>query len=878
MKKNFIFSFLKKFSLNNFFVSNRIIICFSAVASFAIVISIRGICSEWLPGEMDAEGARNSIVARQFVESFRIPPSLQPDTSLHGFIYILSGVFALFGSTEFAARCLAVFMNIISLLAFLWVFMRCGSLILSIVGGFLFVLIPAYMKFSNLPSTEVLCLFAIAGTIFSLELYLSGKKEEISIPLFCFFVLLGAFSDVHYYIFAIFLLCLMPLLQYSKQKKEIYVKSSDSKSVVKLIFVSATFACLVIVSAMIAHFISSKVEISEIIRTGIFRWLDSGNFQYGLERLLEVSGGLDSLLLPIVILGAVFWFVDMVCRSFIMKVSRFDGYLFLIFLSWVIPFFLLLEDNSFIEKGLVFLSVFVAFSSPMGLWRISEIFSHGSRKVKWAFSGVAFILLFYQIADNTFNHFLFADDSFVSENESSEDKNYFKLKESYHSQISLNRLASFLSQKMNSGERLAIHEGISLTPQFDYYLNRSKKFFRSRTEIAAIMESKNFPFLLLKQDSVWSDVLSFLIEKFKFVYLDGYYVFDLSGKRIKKTELLKKGKLNLSFWQKYLQYPACLRWCMIGSDAVSGLDKEIMLYNEKIAKGGEAKIERVIKELNYPAGRRIVFASILEYLGASIRKEEYGRVSIKLLFRALTTPDINVEAKLDIAPVSLSSKFQKWWVKSRPVIPSMMWEPDYLYTIETESPSFNYPVNIDFSLSWFDSFQIFDIKKSDNKFQVACPVWKDDPLSAIAVVSTKLKDVEELKQALLVIKQLPYKNVLKGMNLGEKIFFHGCLSAPYGDGRWVSRFFFQNLGVDEHDTKLKIIKGGEHPSETVTAIGKMSGEKGKGRVFWVEAYFDDDPSKEPLYLEFGVERIPEILKGDDGEERISIIEGGMLNL
>jgi hypothetical protein len=925
----------------------------AAVFAVALVMVLGGVSSEWLCGTGGRIGAKKSIQARNYLKfgivstrlapldnagpardaSGRPAPQEKDWRSPPGFALLLSLVVAVFGRSETAARLLAAAMTLAALLMLVHVLRKAwgdGGTILSFI---FLTFIPIQAVYMNFVGSETMALLSMTGVIFSCEYYTRKRTWRRIIPMACF-TLAGAFSDFSFYLFAAYffpVILLVELVRVVKNPPSVREGSPTAREALKAFshgFMPglrgirgfllqdrvrksleewkgpAVFAAALLGAGILALLQMRNMQPAAGALTGLLRrWHHAG----APEPYLAVLKRWDyylGLLNPAAILLAAYWILDLLVRTFLLKLRRADGYVAALFASAITAWLLVPQAALADERAALAFACPVALAAGEGLWRFAASVSYGSRRLRVALAAlIAAVFVLYSIPRIHAGRISPLYEFTLPLHRIHSPKNY-------DFDLSMNIMARFMGGRMGPAEKLAVSTGLDPGPQFDYYLDHARQSFHDRLGLLRLGTSKEFSFIFTSRYAVWSDFLSHLVKKHDFVFYDRYYGFDLK-KKLKRAVFLERVFRKDCPLVRYLRSLSTLgasvrenHWRSldfalkarsraeadrirkeIGAAKPESLEAAVAMYNDELSRGANPDLEKVEAWLNAPAGRRRVYGSMVEYLGATLRKRPDGRTVLQMLFRVPETPDYNFKADITAEPLHEEKTLReeigtsRWEI--RPLIPSTMWKAGYLYILEDELQLFPGPYRLSFAVAWFDFFQIFNSASNENAFEVECRKPGGDPLEALARVTSKMREIDILGAASTEsvrarLAGLPEVPELVEKDLGEDLVVHGCLAAQAGKDRWVLRFFMQNLGLEGRDVVMRVMGEGSSPDEGFEAsvqLGNLVGERGSGRVFWAEETVAKDPSKARIRIEIGTKPIPNPLKTGSGQTDVVISEG-----
>jgi hypothetical protein len=215
------------------------------------------------------------------------------------------------------------------------------------------------------------------------------------------------------------------------------------------------------------------------------------------------------------------------------------------------------------------------------------------------------------------------------------------------------------------------------------------------------------------------------------------------------------------------------------------------------------------------------------------------------------------------------------------VIPSTLWKMGYVYMLEEELQLYPGPYRLSFNVQWLDYFQVMNKASNENAFPVACKALPGEPLESLAQITARMMEMDARGIAneadvLRSLKDLPVKGALVSKSIGPDLVLLGCVAVPASKGRWLVRMFFQNRSMEVRELYLSMEGAdgaGKRLFEKIVAMGKMSGDKAPGHIFWVEETVEHDPAKAKMRIKIGAKSIENVLKNNVGVTQVRIGEG-----
>jgi len=280
---------------------------------------------------------------------------------------------------------------------------------------------------------------------------------------------------------------------------------------------------------------------------------------------------------------------------------------------------------------------------------------------------------------------------------------------------------------------------------------------------------------------------------------------------------------------------------------------------------------------------KTVFGKSVEYLGARLWKRGDGRTVLQMLVRPVKALDHNVRVVLTAEARhedgTLRSEIGTKTLDLRFPVPSTLWKAGSMVLLEEPLPLYPGPYRLSFEIFWIDYFQVLNTRSNENAFPVGCRQLPGNPLESLAQVTARMmeldaKGVHDPKDVRRALAELGAYGTLEMQAIGDDLVLHGCSVVPASTGKWLMRLFFQNRSMAGRDVTVTVSgMGGGGDFQKTLPLGRMQGDRGPGRIFWVEDTFEADPSASTVGIVVGAASIENPLKTNLGISKLSIGEG-----
>lgn len=868
-----------------------------------LVIGLAGIGEEWLYHHHGWAGARRSINARNYLRFGYLKTKFAPLDNVGnvksgknkdvkmvkywhhppGFSVLLSVFFRLFGDSETTARSLSLLMSLASTIVVFVVFSRSEGEVTAVIASVFLTFIPIYAGYINFVNFEPLVILSMLLIILIYELYCENRKWWYYLVLFPA-VFVSGFSDYPIYPFLFYIWVVIAISEFSKGIKNYKFP---------LIFALFVLAVSLIVLLQIK---SMNEDLGSYKNLFIRRYSLSGSNPY-----LAVLEKWDYYLWffnPVTIMFSGLWLFDFIVRLMLLRLKRSDGYIFALFLAAATYWLLIPQGAKIHEYAALYFCPPLALMSASGMFRFLRATTYGSKFIATFITLTLIAVFVITSVPHIYSKKICPIYEYV--------KPVHKLDspKKYDFHLSYNILARALKRLTREDELVGIYKGFDIRPEFKYYLDRNYKIIKRRTELLRAERKKSVAFLLLNENATPSDVISYMLKRYRFIFFDHYIAFDIK-KRLNQPWHLKKVFKKVSFLRRYLhslitppfqvcnckwrvedlalkipvQNPSKVSKNLVHSEPPAmefPFYKSIYLYNRDILQGKSADFTKISKFLTKKSGKnRIVFHHSIEFLGSRIERARDGRAHLYLLFSALKNINYNVYVELNATALHKDSSFVKE-LKLRThavnfIIPSSMWKSNLIYVAQSHLNLFPGPYEISFKLRTKDNYEVINDRNSSNEFNIKCSSLEGtnqlDILSEVTSEVTRHGDegVDGGKD---------YMDLLKGKQLGDDFYLLGCISAPVSKNKWIVRFFFKALSTRKRNYTMNFQATGKIYKKKIrknVSIGFAGGEN-LGGIFWVEEIVGDSINDASIKI-VSTPKPPSVLTTSDGRKKISLGSG-----
>jgi len=880
-----------------------IIIGFFFVGILALFLGLGGIGSEWIYHHKGWKGAQRSIEARNYHRFGYLHTGLAPLDNVGpakgskgehitmkkfrehppGFPLVLSLWAAVMGGSEPAARLLALVLSMATLIMLLYIFHRSWEDEAVLIAGLILLFIPVYAAYMNFVNQETLAVCCMFGVLACYEALFRDRKVW-KLVFLGIFVFVGIFSDYAFILFLAYALVALSIMELRQG-----IRHWKVPVVVAGAGLLGSMLLLVQLRGMGLSWASWK---------GIF--LDGG----GYGSILEKWNYYIWVFNPLVVVLMAYWLLDLVGRVFAKKLTRADGYAAALLLSGLTAWLMFSQTARTHEYAVIYLCPPLALAAGRGLWQFAGSIAYGSRVIRAVVTAAGVVLVVgisvpHMAAKRVTPLYQFVE-PMVRINSSKQ----------YDFQLSYNIMARYLKGVMAPDEKLATFAGLDIRPEFQYYLDRESQGFRDRLDVLNLESRKDFAFFMVGRGHIWSDFLTHLLARHDFVVHDGNYAFDL-GKHLPRTVALKRVLKKTSVVEKYfrslsygkyrveedlwrsLDLAVKLRSAKeagavrktLGAAKADSLHAAVALYNYELSQGRKVDLAAITSTLDVAPKQKMIFGQFLEYLGAGLVRHEDGRTVLTMLFRPVKVLSHNFKVELTAETLQEGEAMREALgtkkFEMRFVIPSNMWKTGYVYALEEQLQLYPGPYRLSFNVQWLDYFQVLNRASNENSFPVVCKALPGEPLEALAQITARMMEIdargiEKEADVRKNLADLPAKGALVSKGIGPDLVLLGCVAVPASTGRWLVRMYFQNRSMEARDLYLTMSgsdTAGKGLFEKTMAMGKMSGDKAPGRIFWVEETVEHDPEKAKIRIKVGAKSIENVLKSNVGATQVRIGEG-----
>jgi|GEM_PF-4080036 len=704
---------------------------FALVFFLHILVAVCGVCSEWIYHHHGWAGARRSINARNYLRFGYIDTRFAPLDNVGatrdgsgrpvrqykywhhppGFAVLLSFAFLVFGDSELVARSVSILLTTGALIFLSFALYPYYGITRTILGCLILLFIPIYSTYINFVNFEPLVYFSMCAIIFFYNSCRQNPKIW-KLALLSVAVFTGAFSDYPIYPFFFLFFLLITSLAIINPK---------SGAIPVIIFVLMLIISAV---AVLLQFISMQDSVTAF--KGLFMKRYNLGEGVSIKDVLEKWNYYRYFFTPVVIIFSLIWIIDSISKLFLKKITIAHGYITVLLLTALCYFLLIPQGAKIHEYAVFYFSLPLSFASAGGIELIATGLSRGSLRLKKLLLMIFTSVLIISSIPHIYEKKICPLYEFVTP--------VHKLKSDklFDYQLSYNILARFLKNLLDKSESVGIlSSGFDIRPEFQYYLDRTHKMIGKPEEALNEFEKKRHSFILINSNSTDDKILTRMLESSKFVFINGYYAFD-TGHHLQSIVCLDKKPSHKNPFFVYLNglayYPYTTiedLWCMVDMELkLGGIENaEKMLSTLKHPEDTSFYKKIALLNLSSARGKRIDISSLLpvldftdeaasnqnvEFMGVSSEKK-LGKTTIRFLFYAHKKVDFSVSISLEAEPLhkntELRNEIGNQKISIKPVIPSSLWRPGYIYIAEKELQLFPGPYSISFKILPENIFQ-----------------------------------------------------------------------------------------------------------------------------------------------------------------------------
>jgi 4-amino-4-deoxy-L-arabinose transferase-like glycosyltransferase len=853
--------------------ADPLLAAFAGAAVLILVLALPGIGSEWDCHHEGWYGAQNVIEADDNLHSvLGRGVAEKPEPHPPGFSFLLSLTIAVLGRSEAAARLLAVALTLASILMLMFSLRRSWGREQTLLGCLFLALTPVFAATTAFVGDETLVLFSMTAVIGTWEYYRLDRRRW-KIALLGASVLVGAFSGPGWYFFALVFLAFVTI-------SELRQDPGRWKIPLLLLGMVAAGAALLVLEQAIAH--GSLAAFGRHLS----RELSRPSWAACMAALRRWDGYLG-FFTPVVPALAAFFLVDLSIRLALLRLNRGDGHLFALLLAALATWLTCPGAGSHDYAVAVFAPP-LAMAAGAGLWRLADTLSHGSLRMKGAVCALVLAAFAALAVPQIYRWRVSPLYEFT------EPLHKIAFPAACDRQATADAMARYLGGLMKPDEKLAVFAGFDIRPELRYYLDHRLQVFPTRLDILGVESRKEFAFLLVSRSDTWSDVLSHLLAKHDAVFLDRAIAIDLRHRlgRIVVLERSFDGKVRVEEnpWRSLDAAVALDRapqadalWKKLAGAPKDSLPAAVAAYNYARWKGTAPDEKKLTALLQAVPKVKTVFGKSVEYLGARLWKRGDGRTVLQMLVRPVKALDHNFRVELTAEArhedETLRSEIGTKKIDLRFAIPSTVWKAGSVVLLEEPLPLYPGPYRLSFEIFWIDYFQVLNPRSNENAFPVACRQLPGDPLASLAEVTARMmeldaKGIHDPKDVRRARAELGAYGTLEMLPIGDDLVLHGCSVVPASTGKWLMRLFFQNRSMAGRDVTVTVTgTGGGSDFQKTLPLGRMLGDRGPGRIFWVDDTFDADPSASSVKIVVGAASIENPLETNLGISKLSIGEG-----
>jgi 4-amino-4-deoxy-L-arabinose transferase-like glycosyltransferase len=846
---------------------------FGGAALLVLLLALPGIGSEWDCHHEGWYGAQSAIEADDNLRAvFGRGSAEKTEPHPPGFSFLLSLTLAVLGRSEAAARLLAVELTVSAFLMLVFALRRSWGREQTLLGCLFLALTPVFVSTMAFVADETLVLFSMAALLWAWESYRLDRRRW-KIALLGASVLVGAFSGTGWYFFVLPFLVFVSI-------SELRQGPGRWKMPLLLLGMVVLAGALLVLQQAVAH--GSLAAFGRYLSREITKpsWA-------AVMAALRRWDGYVGFFTPMVPALVAFFLVDLSIRLALLRLNRGDGHLIALLLAATAAWLTCPSAGSHDYAVAVFAPP-LAMAAGAGLWRLSDSLSHGSLRMRGAVCALVLAAFAALAAPQIYRWRVSAVYEFT------EPLHKIAFPAACDRQAAANAMARYLGGFMKPDERLAVFTGFEIRPGLRYYLDHRLQVFTSRLDVLGLESRKAFAFLLVSKTDTWSDVLAHLLARHDAVFLDRAVAVDLRHRvgRIVVLERAADGKARVEEnpWRSLDAAVALDRapqadalWKKLAGARRDTLPAAVAAYNYARWKGAAPDEKKLTAMLQVVPKVKTVFGKSVEYLGARLWKRGDGRTVLQMLVRPVKALDVNVKVNLTAEArhedETLRSEIGTKTLDLRFQVPSTLWKAGSVVLLEEALPLYPGPYRLSFEISWIDYFQVLNTRSNENAFPVACRQLPGNPLDSLAEVTARMmeldaKGVQDPKDVRRALAELGAYGTLDMEPIGDDLVLHGCSVVPTSTGKWLMRLFFQNRSMAGRDISVTVTgTGGGGNFQKTLPLGKMLGDRGPGRLFWVEDTFDIDPSASSVKIVVGGASIENPLGTNLGITKLSIGEG-----
>ncbi len=733
---------------------------------------------------------------------------------------LLSGVFAIFGESEAAARLMTSALSLLTFIFFWLSLRRHWGDTPTFYALCMLTFMPFYASYTNFVNYELPVLLCMAIMIYCYDKFLNTGKKRFAVCLFIA-MFIGAYSDYPMFVWMFFFWLAIAI-------RSVFVDRSQWRFL--LLYVLITFVVLA------------------IILLQLYIWQDSGYVDLYMNRYKMPKKFGESILDvfkkwhyyygflgPVIYSFAIFYFIDLLPRIIRRKLTRPDGYLLAVAASGL-TYALAVKQGTFIHSYyIIFCAVGIALLSGYGLYRFLVLLrilfrEPNSRMVHLLGIAICIFAILWALPvihlKRTNPPFQFQQNITVK-----------KTKLKYHYELDL-KLVSMIGRKTSKpDDQVIFARGFKANRQeFPYYFDRKWKSAKLRRDFERMRKNKIYKRYFVDAGKIPSSEQLYLMENYNFINLNRYFIFDTSRQDFKAIKTMRKEVLERSDFARYftsmvhgkiqisedplvsLDYANKLGKTdsvrhyrkLLAKAGVkpSNLESEAALFNENKLKGRSPKLSGIYTWIDKNS-RRFSFGPI-KLIGHRIYRRPDGRSELLLAFIPEKRLHQNFVMVYEGMPIINGTNVLRAGKQNavHPIIPTSAWKPGLIYTIRTEinlDPG-EYEINV--FLKYRDSIVAFNPKEDKNKFKIQCHYLPDEKEDKH---KSSLKDIERWvnrqkgksltpKELIKAAKKKPFGKYFNRVDMGDKFSVAACFAEKEEVQKKRKN---KNKDKDKHKNKIK---------------------------------------------------------------------------